>query len=163
MRIERWFYTAWLAMRSLFRRREVERELEEELQYHLEQRMQHDLERGIPPAEAHRAAVLAIGGIELRKEECRDMRRTHFLEEFLQDLRYALRALGKSPGFAAVALLSLALGIGANTAIFSIVDKLLLESLPVESPRDLVILNPQGLRNGWTSGRYTWSYQAYKG
>jgi predicted permease len=162
MRIERWWYSVRLAMRFLFRGESVERELDEELHYHLEQRIENDIARGIPPAEARRAALFALGGIELRKEECRDMRRTHFWEECFRDLRYAVRSLGKSPGFAAVALLSLALGTGANTAIFSLVDKLLLESLYVESPRELVILNPQGPRNGWTDGRMTWSYPAYR-
>jgi predicted permease len=163
MRPERWWYSARLAIRFLFRRGTVERELDEEFHYHLEKRIEDDIARGIPPEEARRAALFALGGIELRKEECRDMRRTHFLEQCFQDLRYAVRSLRKSPGFAAVALLSLALGTGANTAIFSLMDKLLLESLPVESPRELVILNPQGLRNGWTAGRMTWSYQAYLG
>ena len=79
------------------------------------------------------------------------------METLLRDVRYGIRSLIKRPGFTIVALIALALGIGANTAIFSLVDKLLLESLPVERPRELVMLNPEGIRNGWTAGRMTWS------
>jgi predicted permease len=83
--------------------------------------------------------------------------------DFWQDVRYALRRFVAQPGFTTVAVLTLALGIGANTAIFSLIDVLLLESLPVERPRELVLLRPAGLRNGWTTGDYSWSYQAYLG
>jgi predicted permease len=83
--------------------------------------------------------------------------------DFLQDVRYAGRRLLAQPGFTTVAVLTLALGIGANTAIFSIIDALLLDSLPVERPRELVLLRPAGPRNGWTTGDYSWSYQAYLG
>jgi predicted permease len=79
------------------------------------------------------------------------------------DVRYACRRLLAQPLFTAVVVLTLALGIGANTAIFSIIDTLLLESLPVDRPRELVLLNPDGLRNGWTTGNLTWSYPAYRG
>ena len=163
MSLERWLHTAPLRLRSLFRRRRVEQELEDELRFHLEQRIQEDIARGVPPNEARYAALRAMGGVQQRKEECREMRRTQLVDELLQDLRYAWRSLLKSPGFAAVTLLSLALGIGANTAIFSLLDKLLLESLPVERPRELVVLNPQGFRNGWTAGNWSWSYPAYTG
>src|SRR5215510_10748092 len=80
-----------------------------------------------------------------------------------QDLRYGARTLLKNPGFSLIAVLTLALGIGANTAIFSLMDKLMLESLPVERPRELVMLNPQGIRSGWTAGDMTWSYPAFAG
>ena len=80
-----------------------------------------------------------------------------------QDIRYASRRLIGQPGFTIVMVLTLALGIGANTAVFSIIDSLLLESLPVDRPRELVLLNPTGLRNGWTDGDLTWSYPAYRG
>ena len=80
-----------------------------------------------------------------------------------QDVRYATRRLAALPGFTIVVVLTLALGIGANTAIFSIVDALLLDSLPVDHPRELVLLNPAGVRNGWTAGSRTWSYPAYRG
>src|SRR5215813_13377464 len=80
-----------------------------------------------------------------------------------QDLRYGARTLLKNPGFSLIAVLTLALGIGANTAIFSLLDKLLLESLPVEKPAELVILDPGTVRNGWTAGSFTWSYPSYRG
>jgi hypothetical protein len=79
------------------------------------------------------------------------------------DFVYAFRSLLRSPLFTAVAVLSLGLGIGANTAIFSLMDKLLWESLPVERPRELVILDHDGIRNGWVAGSARWSYPAYRG
>ena len=163
MRMERWPYAARHFLRALFQRNRVERELDEELRYHLEERIQNDIACGVPPAEARAAALRDMGGIEFRKEECRDMRKSRLAEQFLQDVRYGLRSLARSPVFTAVTVLSLALGIGANTAIFSLMDKLLLESLPVENPRELVLLNPQGFQNGWTAGDMMWSYAAYAG
>jgi hypothetical protein len=163
MSMDRWPYAARHFLRALFRRNQVEGELDEELRYHLEQRIQNDIARGVPPAEARAAALRAMGGVELRKEECRDMRKARLVEQLLQDVRYGLRSLARSPAFTAVTVLSLAFGIGANTAIFSLMDKLLLESLPVERPRELVLLNPRGFQNGWTAGDMMWSYPAYSG
>jgi predicted permease len=91
------------------------------------------------------------------------MRRTRTFDHLIWDLRYGSRSLLKSPGFASAAILSVALGIGANTAIFSIIDKLLLEALPVERPRELVLLNPGAFRSGWVAARTALSYQSYLG
>ena len=91
------------------------------------------------------------------------MRRTRFVDELIQDAHYACRSLLKHPSFVVVTVLSLALGIGANSAIFSLLNKVLLESLPVARPDQLVILNPQGIRNGWIDDDFTWSYPAFLG
>ncbi len=140
MRLARWFYTVPLRLRSLFRRHQVEQELDEELRYHLERQIEEYIAKGMTPEEARYAALRAMGGIERRKEECRDTRRVRLIEDLMQDARYGLRTLRRSPGFTAVAVLSLALGIGANTAIFSLVDPIVIKLLPVKNPEQLVVL-----------------------
>jgi predicted permease len=158
----RWFRRLTLRLRTLLHGDRVEQELADEFQFHVEQRMELEIARGRSPEEARRLALLAMDGIDQKKEECRDMRRMQLVEHLMQDIRYGCRSLVRSPGFALAALVSLALGIGANTAIFSIIDKLLLESLPVERPRELVMLNPAGVRYGWTAGSRTWSFPVYR-
>jgi putative ABC transport system permease protein len=124
-------------IRALFRRKAVERELDEELRFHLEHQHDQYLNRGLTGEKAQREARLAFGGLEQVKEDCRQMRGVSFVETSVQDLRHALRAWRQSPSFAAVAVLSLALGIGANTAIFSLMNAVLLRMLPVEKPAEL--------------------------
>ncbi|HKQ80018.1 MAG TPA: ABC transporter permease [Blastocatellia bacterium] len=160
MRPKHWFYTVPLRLRSLFRRSQVERELDEELRYHLDRQIEENIAKGVAPEEARYAALRAMGGVERRKDECRDTRRVRLIEDLIQDLRYGLRTLRRSPGFTAVAVLSLALGIGANTAIFSLVDPILIKSLPVKDPEQLVVLKPVNQR-GATEDDYTFAVFSY--
>jgi predicted permease len=125
---------------ALFHRTQIDKEVEEELRAHIQDRAS-DLEHsGVPRAEAERRAKLEFGGYQKFKEECREAQGTHFLETFIQDLRFGLRMLRKSPGFTAIAVLTLALGIGANTAIFTMMNGLMLHTLPVRDPGQLVEL-----------------------
>ena len=128
----------------MFRKEKAEREMEAELRFHLEMQVEENIRQGMPPESARAEALKSFGGVEKTKDECRDERRGSFLETVLQDMRYGLRTLRRSPGFAAAAILTLALGIGANTAIFSVVHGVLLQSLPYGGGERLVRLMPQG-------------------
>jgi predicted permease len=113
-------------------------DLDAELRDHLEQEIESGIRAGLSPDEARRSAQRLFGPVALVKEECREARGTRWLQDFLQDGRYGLRVLRKSPVFTAVAILSLALGIGAGTAIFSLMDRVMFRMLPVREPRQLV-------------------------
>ena len=132
-----------LRLRSLFGRARMEAELDEELRYHLDRQMDALKARGLSHEDARLAALREFGGIEQRKEECRDARGLQLIESCLQDARYAVRALLRTPGFTAVALLSLSLGIGANTTIFTFVNAVLLKPLPFPDAGRVVVVREQ--------------------
>ena len=144
MRLEHWLFTIPLRLRSLFRRHRVEAELSEELQYHLEEKIRERIAAGLSPEEARRAVMRDFGGLEQSKEKCRDTRRVSFLEDLFKDVRFGLRMLRQNPAFTAVAVLTLGLGIGANTAIFSLVNGVLLGPLPYRNPDRLTIVWEKG-------------------
>jgi predicted permease len=163
----RWIKVFRLRLRSLLRSGRVEQELDEELRYHLERQIEENLAAGMSPEGARYSALRAMGGIEQRKEECRDARGWGFVDRLTQDLRYAARTLRRAPAFTLLAVSTLAIGIGATTAIFTVVYSVLLRPLPFPDSDHLVAVwerppgserrNPASLRNvlAWKERNHT--------
>src|SRR5271167_1549281 len=134
---DEWLTAAWLRVKGLVKRKRLERDLEEELQFHLSMRAEKNRALGIGANDAKAAARRRFGNVTLVKEDCRETWTFTWMETLWQDVRYAARILAKSPGFAAVVIFSLALGIAANTAVFSALNTVMLHSLPYEHPESL--------------------------
>jgi putative ABC transport system permease protein len=137
MRPEHWLFTLPLRLRSLFRWAQADQELDDELRDHLERKTEEYVAQGMMQEEPYRRARLDLGGVEKVKEECRDARDVNWIQDFVQDLHFGLRMVHKNPGFALIAALTLALGIGANTAVFSVVESVLLRPLSFQNSERL--------------------------
>lgn len=133
----------WRRTRALFRASSIEREMEAEIRFHIEMETERNLARGMTAEEAQRAARRRFGGVDQVKESCRDEARSRPVEELWSDLKYGARVLLRNPGFAVVAALTLALGIGANTAIFSVIYGVFLRPLPYANGEQLLVITPQ--------------------
>src|SRR5213082_2484241 len=154
MRIEHWRYTLPLRLKSIFRGRRVEHELAEELRFHLEYKIEEGIAKGLSPYEARLAALRAMDGLDQRKEQMRDARRIHWLTDFVDDTRYAMRSLVRTAGLTVFIAVTLALGIGMSTASFSMVDGLILRPYPVPHPGNIVNLVSTTRDNGFDDFSY---------
>ena len=146
----RWLAQIAFLMKTLFLKKKLDEQLSEEVRTHVEMATEANIAAGMSPEEARYAALREFGNVTGIQEQTRDERGWVWFEQFLQDLRYGARQLRRSPGFTAVVVLSLGLGIGANTAIFSLVDEVLLKTLPVHKPEELVLFRWAEPAQGWT-------------
>src|SRR5206468_5253551 len=129
-----------LRFRALFQKRKLDAEMDEEMRSHIEMQTQENIEAGMNPEQARYAALRQFGWVESVKQTCREQRGVNWIEHLIQDFRYGLRMLRRNPGSTAMAVLILALGIGGNTAIFSVVDKTILNPIPGQESAKLVAL-----------------------
>ena len=132
--------SVWLRVNTLMRPDAAWRDLDEEMRFHVQMEADRLRRNGAPPKEARRQAMILFGGMNRFNDETREARGTKFMEDVMQDLKYAIRMIFKNPGFSAVAIITLALGIGANTAIYTVVKAVLLDPLPFDDPEDLTLL-----------------------
>lgn len=162
-----WIRSLAARLRGLTTRRRLERELDEEIRFHIEMRIEDNLKSGMKPEEARRAALRDFGGVESVKEQYRERSSIALIETTLQDIRYALRSFRRGPGYAVTAITVLALAIGANTAMFSVLHAVLLEPLPYAAPDELTMLwteDPsQGVREGRAAYRDIEQWQRLAG
>src|SRR3984957_11768287 len=135
-----------------FRLRRLEGDLDRELQYHIDRRVTDLIHSGLPEPEARRRVVLELGGATQLREEVRDIWLSRWLRDFVHDLRFSVRSILRSPSFTATAVLSLALGIGATTALYSLIDQIVLSALPVDHPERLVLFDWSGEQLAETFG-----------
>jgi putative ABC transport system permease protein len=159
----RWLASAYRRIRGLFCADEIQREIDEELRFHIDMRTAENISRGMPAEEARLDAGRRFGNLMRTKERGYEVRGGRWLESLWLDLRYGARMLRRNPGFTAVAIISLALGIGANNAIFTLVDQILLRLLPVHNPQELVQLETTGgaVGSNWGDSRQNFSYPTY--
>lgn len=141
MRMQRWFHGLSHFSRLLFRRRKLDQELNDEIAYHIEAKTEENIAKGMPPEEARRTARMELGGVEQVKEKIRSVRTGAWFEIFFRDVRFGLRMLRKNPTVSVVSVVSLALGIGATTAILSVAYGVLLKPFPYRGSDRMVVLN----------------------
>src|SRR5438132_9648585 len=139
-------------MLNWFRLRNLESDLDRELKYHVDRRVSDLIQSGLPEPEARRRAALELGGAAQVREEVRDVWLTRWLRDFIYDLRFSARSFLRSPSFTAATVLSLALGIGATTALYSLIDQVVLRALPVDHSERLVLIDWIGFQNAETMG-----------
>src|ERR1051326_4929707 len=131
-------------LREIFGRSKREHDAADELQFHLEKEIEKNVAGGMTPQEARRRALISFGGVDQTREALREVHGSRLLEGLRHDLRYGWRMLRKTPGFTLVAVLTLALGIGANTAIFSLIDAIIFRSMPIADPQKLIVSDRHG-------------------
>src|SRR5439155_6923186 len=154
-----WYHEIGYALGSLVGRKRQEVEMNEEVRYHLEMETQRNIQAGMPPDEARRRAVVQFGGVEAHKDDVRDERGTRWLDDGWNDVRFAARSLLRRPGFTSVAVITLALGIGATTTLFGVVKRVILTPLPYANPAGIVVV-----WSAWKGFEQTWlSYDEWEG